>query len=281
MGLHEAILATIARHGPNQTPSFEFGELYAYDPTNHTGQFKLPAYGADPSDPSGQTPVLTGFIQLGTFYTDANGGGAQFPPQIGAQAVIFFLDQAKRYPMCGVFYFNAQDTPPFPDGTTWGWMDRYGNFVTTTTDGATPGDGAHGVKLFANGGFTSIATLSGFSHTQDDLAQEAKQVTPGGLQTIHSDVTEEIAHVAPNVNLGTIGADLSSANAVFNQTHISNYDSNLQTAKLDDYIKFANLLNTAGVVNAGQLSTILAALVSGWTHGTTIPGGSSVVKAVT
>ena len=191
-----------------------------------------------------------------------------------------FLDTQMQFPVFSQWYFNDVDAAPFPAGTTWGWQDPNGSVVTTTTDGATPGDGAGGVKTVAKG-FHLSGTLGGHIDSMDDIAQLAKRVTPGGLTTWHNDVTGEIAHFGGMVNLGAVGANLTAANAVFAQTHISNYDSALQTAKLNDYITFANLLHTSGAVNSGQLATILAALVAGWTHTTTIPAGSSLVKAAT
>ena len=97
------------------------------------------------------------------------------------------------------------------------------------------------------------------------------------LQTVVDAVTNAISLIPAAGGLvggGALAGSMSSANAALNETHLSSYDSNLQTAKLNDYIKYANLLNTAGTVTAPQLATILAALVAGWTHTTTLPAGS-------
>ena len=100
----------MAASGIGMQQSFAFGELAAYNPANHTGQFSLPAH----PDPLTGEPTVTGFIQIGTPHVGANGSGAQFPPKIGAQAIIQFIDTRQEFPIFSQWYFNSVDTAPFP-----------------------------------------------------------------------------------------------------------------------------------------------------------------------
>jgi hypothetical protein len=284
--------AAIRAHS-NSAPkslSCTFGELTAYDPATHTAKFQLPMF----PDNSG-TPIETGWVQLATLQ-NGPGYGAQFVPPQGGQAIIFFMDHGNILPVGALFLFNDIEHPPFTDGKTNGYIDQHGSGHTTTDDGKTPGDGAGAARTIGKK-FTSIGTSGGHATTQDDIAGQVKvatagghydlyddtgrvisRVTAGGLQTIHDDAKAEIAHLAANVGLGDRVANLDATHAALNKSHLQTYETNLQAGKLQDYIKFANLLNAAGTITGPQLVTILAALVAGWTNGNTLPSGSSIVK---
>jgi len=132
-----------------------FGELSAYDPATNCGKFKLPLH----RDPVTDLPIETGFIQLGTPFAGPK-IGMQFPPVLDAQALVVYIDLGRVYPVAAVFMCNDVDTPPFTDGKSAGWLDGKGNFVKTTQDGSSPGDGLGGTRM-GGGDYASIkvATL--------------------------------------------------------------------------------------------------------------------------
>jgi hypothetical protein len=241
----------MAASGIGVQQSFAFGELAAYNPVNHTGQFNLPGH----PDPITGQPTVTGFIQLGTPYVGTDGSGAQFPPKIGAQAIIMFLDTRQEFPIFSQWYFNSVELPPFPNGSTAGWVDPKGSSVTTTADGATPGDGVGAVKS-TGAGYHQIGTSTG-------------QIT------IHNSATGEIAHLASSVNIGALKSAMTSVNAVIAQFHLNEFEGNLWSKRLDDLEKFAAAMIAAGVPNASAVLGELATLIH-----VPVPNGSSVLNAV-
>lgn len=266
-----------------------FGELTAYDPTTHAGKFDLVLY-PDSRDTSGMTPMETGWVQIATPY-NGPAYGAQFPPPDRAQALVFFVDGAGVLPVGALFLFNDIEQAPFPDGKTAGWKDKKGSALKTTEDGPTPGDGAGGAHVIGNK-YTSQGTGGGHLLTQDDIAKQVKmatsgghydlyddvgrvikRVTAGGLQTIHDDAATEIAHVAGHVGLGDRVANLDATHAALNQSHLTQFQSDLKSKRLDDLTKFAAAMVAAGVPNAGAVMGLLAALID-----VPVPSGSSVVK---
>lgn len=299
------------RNSSGMVPLFaEFGELVAYDPQQHTAQFKLPMrLDADPKSPTYGQPIPTGWVQLGTPF-NGPGYGAQFPPPAGAQALIIYLDQNHELPVAACFMFNDIELAPFPDGKTHGWKDAKGNAFTTTQDGPQDGDGVgaarvHGVKYvqhttvgghvvslddvnqviehYSAGGHVfkmddankviSHITIGGHQHIMDDVNKVIKHVSAGGLQHIMDDAAKEIAHVASNVGLGDRVANLDATKAAITQGHINDLANNINSLRRDDLVKFAAAMVAAAVPNAGAVIANLAALV-----GITVPAGSSVVK---
>ena len=113
-----------------------------------------------------------------------------------------------------------------------------------------------------------------------------KQIThtaSTGVFTIVDGNANAISHVVSAgglLGLGALASSLASTTAALSQSHLSTYDGNLQTAKIADYVKFANLLHSAGTVSSGQLTTILAALIAGWSNVTSGISslGSSIVR---
>jgi hypothetical protein len=146
--------------------SVTYGELSAYDPTNHAAKFLLPNH-RDATD----TPIETGYLQLGTLFTGP-AYGLQFPPVLGAQALIIYVDAERILPVAAVLLYNAVEHPPFPDGKTRGWLDAKSNAVKTTDDGVSGGDGLGGARI-VGGGYASfiaphieIGTAEGLGSTQ-------------------------------------------------------------------------------------------------------------------
>lgn len=262
-----------------------YGELSAYDPTTHTGKFLLPLHLDDNDE-----PIETGFLQIGTPF-NGPGYGAQFPPASGAQALIHFLDADGIYPVSAVFTFNDIEAVPFPDGKTWGHKDPLGSSVTTTVDGATEGDGVGAARIFGKA-YSATSTTSGHSFTQDDIAQQVKMasaagfhtlyddagrvlshVTPGGLIHHMGDLTNEISTIAPHVGIGDLVANLPADAAALNQSHLTSFENNMFTKRLDDLTKFATAMIAAGVPNAGAVLAQLATLLH-----IPVPDGSIVAK---
>lgn len=277
-----------ANSGPKSL-TCTYGELSAYDPVTHTGKFKLPMYPDTSNDPSGNTLVETGFIQIATL-ANGPGYGAQFVPPQDGQALIFFADMNNIMPVGALFLFNDMEQAPFPDGKTNGFMDKNGSSHTTTDDGPTAGDNAGGART-VGAKYTSYSTKGGHSFTQDDVARAVKStsaggfytlyddagrvlshVTPGGLLTIASDVTAEIAHIAPNIALGQRLAAMLPANAAARKQDLDALAASVNSLRRDDLVKFAAAMVAAAVPNAGAVIAQLATLV-----GITVPAGSSGV----
>ena len=237
-----------AASGISTQQGFAYGELVAYNPSSHTGQFVLPAH----PDPVTGEPTSTGFIQLGTPHVGDNGSGAQFPPKIGAQAIIMFIDERRQFPVFSQWYFNKVDPAPFPAGGQWGWTDPNGSTVSTTNDGGTPGDGVGAVKSIGKG-YHETGTATG-------------QIT------VHNSATQEIASLAAYVNLGALGSAMTSANAALNNGHITTFESSLFSARLADLTALVTAMVAAGVPSAGSILSHLATLahipVSGLGSGT-------------
>lgn len=127
-------------------------------------------------------------------------------------------------------------------------------------------------------------TAGGLVAHLDDVLQQIKHQAAASVYTIVDGNGNAISHVVGAggvIGLGAAASSLTADQAALNKTHLTSYDGNLQTAKLADYVKYANLLNTVGAITSGQLADMLAALVAGWTNGTTIPAGSSIVRMVT
>jgi hypothetical protein len=287
-----------------RTLSCTVGELTAYDATRHLGKFTLPLF-----PDKGGNPIETGWVQIGT-PQNGPGYGAQFVPPQNGQAVLFFIDMHNILPLGAIFLFNDVETPPFTDGKTNGWKDKNGSSHTTTDDGPTPGDGKGGAHV-QGAAYTTHGTSGGHNIIQDDINKVVKHlsagghvilmddankllkhlsagghytlyddvgraishVTAGGLKTLASDATSEISHIAPNVGLGDIVANLDSTHAALNKSHLTQFENDLKSKRLDDLTKFATAMVAAGVPNAGAVLAQLASLVD-----VPIPSGSSVVK---
>src|SRR5579863_8118391 len=118
-----------AQHGGPRQLTVTYGELSTYDPTNHAGKFLLPLH----RDQTTDQPIETGYCPIGTLFTGP-GYGMQFPPPLGAQAIVIFLDGDMILPVAAVLLFTAVEYPPFVDGKSHGWKDAKGNIVKTTDD---------------------------------------------------------------------------------------------------------------------------------------------------
>jgi hypothetical protein len=254
---------------PPKSLSVTYGELEAYYPDVHEATFSLPLH---PDDVTGE-PVTIGPIPIGTFHTGVGGGyGAQFPPPVGAQAMIIFLDQTHELPFCAVMTFNEVDTPPWPDGRTGGFKDAQGSSIATSQDAKTPGDGQASAKVFG-ASYASQATTSGHTVALDDELKRISTLSAGGLETVHDDLTTEIAHLAPNIGLGARISQMASSNAALNQSHLTAFESSLFTQRLNDLKALATAAIEAGTPGASAWIGLLATL----TH-VQIPNGSSIVK---
>lgn len=127
-----------------------YGELSTYDPTLHAGKFLLPLH----RDQNTDQPIETGYAPIGTMLTGVN-YGMQFPPVIGAQALVLFLDGNLHLPVAAVLFATAIEYPPFTDAKSRGWKDAKANAVKTTDDGPTPGDGVGGARI-VGAGYASV-----------------------------------------------------------------------------------------------------------------------------
>ena len=177
-----------------------FGELSAYDPATHTGKFKLVMF-SDQADPTGNTPIETGFLQIMTPYvgeldSQGNPTGMQFVPKLGAQSLVLFADEAGMHAICGLLLYNAGgDAPPFPGGKINGWKDPNLAHVTTTVDGAIPGDCAGAARLGGNG-YTQVSTQGGHSSYQDDIAQKVGILSAAGHSVLLNDAGQILSIVS-------------------------------------------------------------------------------------
>jgi hypothetical protein len=105
--------------------------------------------------------------------------------------------------------------------------------------------------------------------------------TAANVQTIIDGAGDTISHVVATggfVGLGALASSLSSTNSALNLSHLSTYETNRKATNLTDLIANANLMHTAGIANSGQLATMLASLVAGFTSGVTLPTGSAKVR---
>jgi hypothetical protein len=279
-------IAAVLNNGSQQPSRFEWGELVTYYPDLHEGVFELPSH---PDDITGE-PITVGPIPIGTHFTGP-GYGAQFPPPIGAQGLLAYMDEEGVYPVVVSMHFNEVETPPFPDGRSWGHVDPAGNSVATSLDTNAPGDGQASAKVFG-AQYASQATTSGHKVALDDVLKRISTVsatghqfviddvlkrittqTVGGLQTIHDDVTNEIVHLAPNISLGARLANMSSVNAALNQSHLTTFEGGLFTQRLNDLIALATAAVAAGTPGAGSWIGLLAELAH-----VPIPNGSQFVR---
>ena len=196
--LHELIRMISAESLQGIHVKFEFGELTVYDPATHTAQFTLPMVRDENDDMQ-----TTGFLPVGTFFTGP-GYGAQFPPPQDAQALIAFVDHRGFNPVAALFLFNSVETPPYPDGHTWGWIDAKNNEVKTTKDGATAGDGKGGARVVGAAYASVVAPLvelgsEGLSADQDVVRRKDLQLVIDALNAL---IGVFNAHTHPGVTAG-------------------------------------------------------------------------------
>lgn len=158
-----------------------YGELSTYDPTLHAGKFLLPLH----RDQTTDQPIETGYAPIGTMFTGIN-AGMQFPPPLGAQAMLIFLDGDMHLPVAAVLLANAVEYPPFPDGKTRGWKDAKGNVVKTTDDGKTPGDGLGGARLIGAGYASVVAPLVEWAAEGLDPTNQAVMTRADALAALNS-----------------------------------------------------------------------------------------------
>jgi len=143
------------------------GELSAYNPQAHAGKFLLPLH-RDSSD----QPIETGYVPIATMFSGP-AQGMQFEPVAGAQAIIFFMDGQKFFPVLAVLVYNAVEHPPFTDGKSRGWLDSKSNAIKTTDDGSTPGDGAGGARMVGTGYASVVAPKVELGAEGLDASQDA------------------------------------------------------------------------------------------------------------
>jgi hypothetical protein len=182
---------------------FELGELTDYDPTTHTAKFNLPMV-TDENDNIQET----GFLPLGTMFTGV-GFGLQFPPDQGDQALILFLDHNGSTPMAAVFLYNQTETPPFTDGKSWGWLDKLGNFVKTTKDGANAGDGAGGARVLGQAYASVVAPKVELS--KEGLTTDQDVVRRKDLQMVVDQVNSFIDIFNSHTHMGVQSGGSSTA----------------------------------------------------------------------
>jgi hypothetical protein len=197
---------------------FELGELTDYDPATNRGKFTLPMV-RDATD----TEQETGFLPIGTLFTGV-AYGMQFPPAVGNQAVILFLDHAGSVPIAAIFLNNDMETPPFPDGKSMGWLDTQGNTFKTTVDGKDSGDGAGGARAIGASYASVVAPLIELG-MEDLTFPDQGVVRQEDLQSVVDQMNTFIgifnAHVHPGVVSGasstspsaTLGTDITEAQA--------------------------------------------------------------------
>jgi hypothetical protein len=161
--------------GPRQL-TVTYGELSTYDPVNHAGKFLLPLHRDELTD----LPIETGYAPIGTLFTGP-GFGVQFPPPLGAQALVLFADGDMILPVAAVLLFTAVEHPPFVDGKTHGWKDAKGNAIKTTDDGASGGDGLGGARV-VGGGYASMIAPHVELGTGEGLGPNQGVVTKADLQ---------------------------------------------------------------------------------------------------
>lgn len=304
--LHRMMAAAAFQNTPLRA---EYGELDQYDPTLHQGRFVLPMVLDDNDEPS-----LTGWLPIGSTFV-GTGYGMQFPPpDEGMQALIVYVDHQGFSPVAAILMYNSIDTPPFPDGRTFGWKDKQGNKITTTLDGPVPGDGVGGVKIQAvayieisttggnsiiiddNAGTITIETVTGNVFTLDDdpkitlqtaggqiveandALKTLKLTTPGGLHTIMNDTEKTISHVLPAggaVGIGALAETLPTVQQLMAHADIAQFQVDLKSGRLDDLTKFATAMIAAGVPSAGAVLGELATLID-----IPVAVGSNAIKAI-
>lgn len=165
-----------AQHGGPRQLTVTYGELSTYDPVNHAGKFLLPLHRDQVTD----LPIETGYAPIGTPFTGP-GYGMQFPPPLGAQALVLFADGDMILPIAAVLLFTAVEHPPFVDGKSHGWKDAKSNAVKTTDDGASGGDGLGGARV-VGGGYASMIAPHVELGTGEGLGANQGVVTKADLQ---------------------------------------------------------------------------------------------------
>jgi hypothetical protein len=169
--------------------------------------------------------------------------------------------------------------------------------VKLTNDGSTPGDGlaAHRVE---GGGLHLASTAGGHSDVMDDTTKKSTRKTAGGIfhemddalgkathfvnvetQSIMASVNSEISHIAKQIGLGDLYANLPATANVINKSHLATLGSTIDANRLQDAITGFTQMHAAGVISAGQLATLLIPYVPGFLPGTSIPAGSAVARA--
>jgi hypothetical protein len=90
-----------------------------------------------------------------------------------------------------------------------------------------------------------------------------------------------MSHVSPSIGIGKLASELGPAEALINKTHLKNFGDILNKQRLNDMIKMATTLTTAGVPNAHTALAMITAFGVADIGAIGIPGGSSIVKAIT
>ncbi len=158
------MMKTAAAYGKDPQLSCTFGELTVYDPITNTGKFLLVVH----PDADTLQPYEIGPLQCPALFTGANGAGAQFPPAVGDQALLVYIDLERQYPIVVSWLNNDYEPPPFPNGTTYGWSDPSGNQITTSTaNGGNANVLAANVELGATGLDTSLDAVITVRHFND------------------------------------------------------------------------------------------------------------------
>ena len=165
----------------------------------------------------------------------------------------------------------------------------YGNLSTlvfvpiaNTSFGAAPSPNRTWINGIQGADTSDTAQTAITTHTQNNITHTAGVGTAAQVQTIYDGSGNAISHIVSSgglIGIGALASSLSSTNSALNQTHLGTYEGRRQTANLDDLIANANLYHTAGVITSGQLTTILAALVAGFTNAITTNNiGSAIVR---
>lgn len=219
----------------------------------------------------------------------------------GTQVLVLSLGpDGDAYVAIGFFNTQVRPSQPVPSKECW-WVHANGPVLKLTNDGPAPNDAKGGTQVggggkhqtFTQGGhhdtFTdlagggSIVRASAGGHTDSfsdvtGAAAITRAASDGSSKTVHDAIAHEVSHLGANVTLGARAAAMTSVNAGLNKSHLSTYETNRAATNLVDLIANANLMHTAGIISAGQLATMLAALVAGFTGSVTLPSGSGIVK---
>lgn len=243
-----------------------------YDPKDGTAEFTVGTTAAIITD-EGDTPVTPPRVTVATVYSDQYGlRGNEHAMLIPAPTPSGFI---------ALTHHDETDSPGAPAGEVWrvhrkadGTIDHFSKW---TNDGSTPGDNLGG-QVHSGFGLHEVETKGGLSTVHDDTAKQIKKTANAQTYTIWDAQGNAISHVASEVGLGDLASNLDATTAAMRKSDLSTYESSRQNTNLQDFIKYANLLSSAGVITGAQLSTMLAALVSGWANTTAVPSGSSIVK---
>lgn len=252
----------------------------SHDPKDGTAESIIGPTAAIIGD-DGDTAVNPTRIPMASLYGDQVG--------LRGDERVVMVPAPTRSGFIGITHYGEDDSPGAPAGEIWrvhrkadGTIDHFSKW---TNDGPTAGDGLGG-QVHSGFALHEVATAGGLSTTHNDTTKQIKKTANAQTYTIWDAQGNAISHVASEVGLGDLVANLDATKAAFRKTDADTLAADIKKMVGNALQQSAQAAIGAGVTNASAwLAAIQAGLpslsftdLSSSIASLTAPDGSSVVK---